>query len=187
MQLGGDRTSSEETAIAPSPRRRVLHAAAFSIGVVAAALAGVLQMTVTSHPVPADATVSIEAGSNGNLLVSPAGVVASDTTLAPGDGQLRVTLRLTNQTATATSFVLGAEVGDGTLDDRLLIRASAGGAQLFDGPLADLRAGNAGSFLLEPGASTEVEFSAAFPESLTDGYQGVEETVRLTFDAEASR
>jgi len=119
----------------------------------------------------------------GELDVSAPGPFVTGTGLRPGteSDAPSGSVKVRNETGSTLSFRVKVVPSIADLDRLLWIEVEAGGAQLFRGPLGDLREASERTFRLASGQKTTIGVRAWLPASVTSGYEGRIESVDLTF------
>jgi hypothetical protein len=140
----------------------VLRAVGFTLGlaIVALALVG-WRVPAGNGTLGADVTLySVE---NGNLAVSPSGVLALKRGLGEGD-ELAGRVKVRNRTGKAVRVQLRTPADRPDLDSLLDVEARAGKTLLYRGRLVGLRNWTKRSFALAPGKTQDVSLRAALPK-----------------------
>ena len=121
----------------------------------------------------APARLSITARPTSELGVAPAGVEFLATRrLLPGGRPARGRVAVSNFTGRRQSLRLRVSSAQRELDSVVRIDVRAGGPQVFEGRLAELRSWTRGSLEFRPRGRRKVEFRAWVPISVKSGYQG---------------
>jgi hypothetical protein len=134
------------------------------------------------------AEVTLVAAPSEELALTPPGGTATTGTLRASEPKDGLEQRTTVQNATGGPLLVGlrAEPATAELDRTLLVRVSAGGEIVFDGPLGDLRAGTPGWFELASHESTEVRVQAWISPSVEDDlWRGRVQNVELIYVTKA--
>jgi hypothetical protein len=109
------------------------------------------------------AVVKVSWARSGDLAASPARPVVAAGKLRPGPRAIRGRLSLHNPTRVPLEGRPRALGAPGELDDLVVVRITAAGAPVFDGPLRLLRQLHAQPFTVAPGRTARVRISASLP------------------------
>ena len=160
---------------------------ALLLGVALAGLA-VAGWQVDGGPTAPPAHVSLVTSPSETLAVSPTGKeLEGPLRASDGSPGLASPMTVRNATGGAVAVRVKAEADAAALDEALLVRVSAKGQSVWEGPLGELRDGTPEAFVLQSHETTDVTIFAWISEN-ADGadWRARAETVRLSFLTEGT-
>jgi hypothetical protein len=160
---------------------------ALLLGVALAGLA-VAGWQVDGGPTAPPAHVSLVTTPSDTLAVTPAGKQLEGTLRASDGSQgLASPMTVRNATGGAVAVRIKAEADSTALDEALLVRVSAKGQSVWEGPLGELRDGTPEAFVLQSHETTDVTVLTWIPENADEAdWHARAETVRLSFLTEGT-
>ncbi|MEX2196213.1 MAG: hypothetical protein WD844_13085 [Thermoleophilaceae bacterium] len=134
--------------------------------------AGLAVAALASARVPAGAgelglDLTVAATATGELGVTPPGPAIRVAGMRPGSGAATGTVAVRNQTGRRRALRLRALPSSAEVDRALRVRASAGGAVLYDGELGGMRRWTSRAIELGSGATATLTLRAWLPEGAT--------------------
>jgi hypothetical protein len=109
------------------------------------------------------AAVKVAWARSGDLVAAPSRPTIAAGKLEPGRGTVRGRLSLHNPNENPIQSRPRALGRPGELDDLVVLRITAGGSPVFEGPLRLLRTLHAQPFTVAPGQTTRVKIAASLP------------------------
>ena len=149
---------------------------------MAMALAALVSWRVPEGPAAVGTELEMTARPTGELEVSPPGPFLSATNLRPGSTGATGRLDVRNQTGVMLDVHLRLLPSHADLDELLVVEVAAGGKQVVEAPLAQVREWSSGAFRLAAGQKGEVVVRVGMPKTANPAYQGAVVDIAVEFN-----